>query len=78
LIDVAENAETELRILVEDLPLGHVIVEMRGDEILVLQHILNERADLFAALDPRIFRQDAVTLTGKPLESIAHQNTSSV
>ena len=56
LIDVAEDAEPELRILVEDLALGHAVVEMGADEILVLEHVLDERADFLAALDPRIFR----------------------
>src|SRR5271165_2715124 len=77
-IDMAENAEPEFRILVEDLALRHAVVEMRSDEILVLQQVLDERADFPAPLDPRIFRQDAMTLTGKPLESIAHQITSSL
>jgi hypothetical protein len=53
-------------------------MEMRADEILVLEHILHERANLLAALQPRIRRKDAVTLTGKPFESIGHQITSSV
>jgi len=69
---MAEDAESEFRILVEDLTLGHVVVEMSGDEILVLQHVLDERADLLATVDPGIFRQDAVTLSGELLESISH------
>jgi hypothetical protein len=69
---MAEDAEPEFRILVEDLPLGHVVVEMSGDKILVLQHVLDERADLLATVDPGIFRQDAVTLSGELLESISH------
>src|SRR5215470_6859841 len=48
-------------------------MEMRGDEIFVLQHILHKRANLLAALDPRIFRQDPVTFIGKLLESITHK-----
>jgi hypothetical protein len=75
---MAEDAEPEVRILVEDLPLGHVIMEMSGDKVLVLQHVLDERADLLTTFDPGIFRQNAVTLSGKLLESISHQTTSSV
>src|SRR5439155_3665345 len=71
-VDMAQNAEPELRVLVKDLALGHAVVEMRGDEIFVLEHLLNQRADLLAALDPRLLRQDTVTLTGELLESIAH------
>jgi hypothetical protein len=74
---MAEDAESEFRIFVEDLPLGHVVVQMSGDKILVLQHVLDERADLLTTFDPGIFRQDAMTLSGKLLESISHQTTSS-
>src|ERR1700730_14051939 len=75
---MAEDAEPEFRILVEDLPFRHSVVEMSGDKILVLQHILDERAHLLAALHPRIRRKNAVTFTGKPFQSITHQMTSSV
>jgi hypothetical protein len=74
---MAENTKPEFRILVEDLPLRHSVVEMSSDEILVLQHVLDERAHLLAALHPWIRRKDTVTFTGKPFESIAHQITSS-
>jgi hypothetical protein len=77
MVDVAEDAKPEFRILVEDLPLRHSVMEMSGHKILVLQHILDERAHLLAALHPRIRRKDAVTFTGKPVETIAHQITSS-
>src|SRR5262249_14184089 len=76
LIDVAKDAEIKFRVLIEDLPLGHSVVEMRADEMLVLEHVLNERADLPPALDARIFRKDAVTFGGELLESITHQRTS--
>src|SRR5689334_18634712 len=75
---MAENAKPEFRILVENLPLRHAVVKVRADEILVLQHVLDERAHLVAALRAGIRRKDTMTLTGKPFECIPHQTTSSV
>jgi hypothetical protein len=77
-IDVAENAKPEFRILVEDLPLRHSVMEMSGDKILVLQHVLDERAHLLAALHPRIRRKDAATFTGELFKRIPHRIISSV
>src|ERR1044071_4251240 len=48
-VRVGEDAEAELGILVQDLPLRHVVTEMLGDERRVLQDVLEERADLLAA-----------------------------
>jgi hypothetical protein len=72
MVDVAEDAEAEFGVLVEDLSLGDAIVEMGGHKILVLEDLLDERADLLAALDPRILRQDPMTFAGELLERIAH------
>jgi hypothetical protein len=77
-IDMTENAEPEFRILVEDLPFGHIVTEVSCDERIVLEDVLDERTDLLAALDARILRQHAVTLSGKLFESVAHHQTSSI
>src|SRR5262245_57978328 len=39
-VDVAEDAEAEPRVGVEDLALGHVVAQVPGDERVVLQHVL--------------------------------------
>jgi hypothetical protein len=75
---MAKNAEPELRVLVEDLPLRNVVAEMSGDERIVLQNLLDQRADFLAALDTGIVRQDVITSVRKLRESIAHQPTSSL
>jgi hypothetical protein len=75
-VDMGENAEPELRILIEDLPLRNVVTEMSGDESVILQNLLDERADFLAALDTGIVRQDAMTRIRKLRESVAHQPTS--
>ncbi len=54
LVDMSQNAEAEFRVLVEDLAFGHLVAEMGGDESIVLQCLLDQRADLLAALDPGI------------------------
>jgi hypothetical protein len=72
MVHVPEYAEPELRILVEDLAFGHTVVEMRRDEILILQHVPNERANFLAALDAGILRKNTVTFAGELLECVAH------
>jgi hypothetical protein len=77
-IYMRENAESKFRILVEDLPLGHLVTEMSGDERLVFQNVLDERAHLFAAFGPGIVRQYAVTRCRELFKSVPHQPTPSV
>ena len=61
-VDVAENAKAELGVFVQHFALGDVVAEMRFDEVLVLQHLLDQGAHLFTSLDTRILREDPVTL----------------
>src|SRR5215472_9366052 len=75
-IDMAEDAESQFRILVEDFAVGHAIVQMRGDEIIVLQYLPDQRADFLAALDAGILREDAMTLVGKLLKRIHRMNST--
>jgi len=75
-IDMAEDAESQFGILVENFAVGHAIVQMRGDEILVLQYLLDQRADLLAALDAGVRREDAMTLVGKLLKRIHRMNST--
>jgi hypothetical protein len=72
-VDVAKNAEPEFRILIEDLPLRNVVTQMSGDERVVLQDLLDERADFLAARGSGIIRQDTMTCVRELLESVAHQ-----
>src|SRR5207245_7757256 len=73
LIDMAENAETQLRIFVEDLPLRCGLRQMVADELRVGARFLHQRAHSLAALGPGIRGQDAVTIGGELFESVAHQ-----
>jgi hypothetical protein len=70
---MAKNAKPEFRILVKDFPLGNVITEMSRDESVVLEDLLDERADFLAAFDTRVGRQDAMTRIRELPKSIAHQ-----
>jgi hypothetical protein len=72
-VDMAKDAEPEFRILVEDLPLRNVVTEMSGDECIVLQHLLDERADFLAAGNSEIVRQDTMTCVRELIESVTHQ-----
>ena len=75
-IDMAEDAESQFGILVEDFAVGHAILQMRGDKILVLQYLLDQRADLLVALDAGVRREDAMTLVGKLLKRIHRMNST--
>ncbi len=72
-IDVTEDAETEFRILVQHLALGQIVREVGRDESGVLQHLLDQRADLLAALNPRILLEDAVAFCRELLKTISHR-----
>jgi hypothetical protein len=76
-VDMTENAEPEFRILVENLPLGHIITKMSDDEGLVSEDVLDEGANFLSAFGPRIVRQYAVTRGGELFESVPHQPTPS-
>src|SRR5262249_48254209 len=49
LVRVGEDTEAELRILVEDLALGHVVSDVPGDERVVLEDLLHDLAHLLPA-----------------------------
>src|SRR5215469_1154550 len=55
-IDMAKNAEPQFRILVEDLPLGHIVAEVSGDKGIVSQDVLDDRTYFLPALDTGIVR----------------------
>jgi hypothetical protein len=67
MVDVAEDAEAEFRVLVQHFALGNLVAEMRLDEIIVLQHLLDQRAYLLASLDTRILLQDPAAFRRKLL-----------
>jgi hypothetical protein len=75
-IDVTQNAETEFGILIEDLTFGYIVTKVSGDKSIVFQDILDQRANLLAALSARIGGQYAVTFSGKLIECVAHYATS--
>src|SRR5580704_12242462 len=71
-VNVGQDAEAELRVLVEDLALRHVVTQVRGDERVVLQHVLHEGAHLLAARGTGIRGQDVVGGGGERLERVSH------
>jgi hypothetical protein len=73
---MAENAEAELRVFVQDFALGSVVAEMRLDKIFVFQHLLDQRAHLLASLDLRILLEDPPAFRRKLLEAIPHPTNS--
>src|SRR4030095_10830072 len=52
-IDMAEDAEAELRVLVKDFPLRPVLGQVLADEFGIGASLLDERADLLSALTAR-------------------------
>src|SRR5579875_2234491 len=72
-IDMAEDAEAEFGILVQNLALGHLVAEIGVDEIVVLQHVLDQRAHPLAPFDARILLEDPAAFRRKLLERISHR-----
>src|SRR2546428_379469 len=76
LVDVGEDAEAELRVLVENLALGHVVADMSGEERLVLQDIVDDLAHLLPAPGAGIVREGALTGGRELLQRPAHGMTT--
>ena len=72
LVDVGEDAESQLRILVQDLALGPVVAEVGGDERLVLEDFLQQRAHLLPPRAGGVFGEDAMTGGRESFERVAH------
>src|ERR1700720_378346 len=64
LIDMTEDAETELGILVEDFPLRRVLRQVLTHELRIGAGLLNEGADFLAALGSGLGGENAVTIGG--------------
>lgn len=77
-IDIPEDTKPEFRILVQNFAFPHVIAEMHIDEILVLQHILDDGANLLTPFNARVLFEDPVALPRKLLETVSHWISSSV
>src|SRR5262245_33735067 len=69
---VGEDAEPQIGVLVEDLPLGHVVADVALDEALVRQHLLDESADLLPPFGSGLRGEDATTRRRELLEILAH------
>src|SRR6185437_16139104 len=74
-VDVRQDAEAELWVLVEHLALRHVVAEMRRDEILVPQHVLEQRANLLAPRRTRLGGQDTMTVGGEAVQRVSHEKS---
>src|SRR6516165_4050572 len=57
-IDVSEDAKSEFWVLIQYLAVRHIVAEMRRDEVIVSQYVLNQRANLLAPFDTRILFED--------------------
>ena len=72
LFDVTDNAETQLRIFVEDLSNGHVVTQIRGDKRLVTADLAEKRSYPFASFQSGIGGKDAMTFGCKLVERARH------
>jgi hypothetical protein len=77
MVHVGEDAEAKLRVFIEDLALRHIVAEVGGDEVIVLQHVLQQRADLLPAGGSWVGLQGIVTGGGELLERVGHDHASS-
>src|SRR5204862_3897828 len=73
LVHMAEDAEAELGILVQNLPLRSVLGQVLTHELRIGARLLDESADLFAALGPGLGGEEAVTIGGELFECIGHR-----
>ena len=72
---MGQDAETEFRVLVEDLALRHVIPEVCGHEGFILQDFLEERAHLLPTAGARVGFEDTMTRNGELLKCMSHAYT---
>jgi hypothetical protein len=70
---MAEDAEPELGILVENLPLRPVLRQVLSNELRIGARLLDEGADFFSALGPGLGGEDAVTIGRELFECIGHR-----
>jgi hypothetical protein len=59
------DAETEFRILVDDLTIGCVVVEVGADKRLIFKDVLNDFAHLFPACRPGIGFENSTAVRSK-------------
>ena len=69
---VRQDAELELWIFVQDLALRRPVVQVLFHELAVLQHFLQQRADLGAARGPRLGGENVMTGSSKLFERVSH------
>jgi hypothetical protein len=73
---LSEDAEAKLGVFIEDLALRHIVAEVGGDEVVVLQHLLQERAYLLPSGRARVGCEDAMTVGSELLERVSHEYAS--
>src|SRR5262245_53643243 len=71
-VDVAEDAEAQLRVGVEDLALRHVVTQVPGDERVILQRVLDQTAEALAPGRAGIGGEDVVGGRRERLEGVGH------
>jgi hypothetical protein len=72
-VHVGKDAEAQLGIFIENLALRHIVSEVSGDEVVVLQDFLQKRAYLLPPGGTRIGFEDAMTVGSKLLERVGHE-----
>jgi hypothetical protein len=73
---MSENAEAEFGVFIEDLAFWHIITEVRGHKILILQDFTQQRAHLLPTGRARLALEDGVTCSGELLKGICHTYAS--
>src|SRR5262249_43676231 len=75
-IHVRQDAEAKFRVLVENVALGHMVVQVCTDEGFILQDITQQCAHLLPATGARVGFENPMTRSGKLLKSLSHAYTS--
>ena len=76
-VDMGQDAKTEFRVFLENLARRHIVAQMGGDEVIILKHLLQQRAYLLLALGSEIGPENAVTVGGELFEGVRHNKVSS-
>jgi hypothetical protein len=61
MVDVSEDAKSEFRVLEQYLAVWHIVAEMRRDEIVVFQHLLDQGAYFLAPFDTGVLLENPAT-----------------
>jgi hypothetical protein len=71
-VHVGQYTESDICVFIEYLAFRNAVIEVGGHELLVFQHVLQERTYFLTALGTCFSFEDTVTRRGELFESVSH------